>query len=301
VAYDQLSDESKAYDRDTSIEALKVIQALGYIMQPTHHHSTGNSTTSSSTSSTIPGSRTANTLMSATSSSMMDFDVEFGLAVADGDTYAPQPIATDDISLSPELNSLVELLAENTHDVWAKKRMEEGWVYGPQRNDPRKEHDGLVPYVYLTSDEKDMDRNTAVQTIKCILRCGLFGRSEDAQMARLEDATAAAMTVQKAKDAFMGRRGHKTYGSVTFADSPTHHHPSATPSVARASSVELPPTTSGSMPLTSTRLRTSLRRTPSLPSSGSPGVSFLTTDADATTPSHDNDQNDDDVQIHIQR
>ncbi|RLO07616.1 hypothetical protein DYB28_002420 [Aphanomyces astaci] len=172
VAYDQLSDESKAYDRDTSIEALKVIQALGYIMQPTHHHSTGNSTTSSSTSSTITGSRTANTLMSATSSSMMDFDVEFGLAVADGDTYAPQPIATDDISLSPELNSLVELLAENTHDVWAKKRMEEGWVYGPQRNDPRKEHDGLVPYVYLTSDEKDMDRNTAVQTIKCILRCG---------------------------------------------------------------------------------------------------------------------------------
>ncbi|RHY30105.1 hypothetical protein DYB32_004605 [Aphanomyces invadans] len=170
VAYDQLSEGAKAYDRDTSIEALKVIQALGYVMHPNHHSSSGSGGGGLPSSSSMEQS--TRRMFSSQSSSFMDIDVDFGVAVADGETYKPQPIMTDDITLSPELNSLVELLAENTHDVWAKKRMEEGWVYGPKRNDMKKEHDGLVPYVYLTSDEKDMDRNTAVQTIKCILRCG---------------------------------------------------------------------------------------------------------------------------------
>ncbi|KAF0686572.1 Aste57867_21632 [Aphanomyces stellatus] len=148
LAYSQLSDGAKQYDRDTSIETLKIIQALGYSMNP-------------SVSSSISGG-------DASAPSQVDF----GQPVAPGETYVPKPIATASIELSDELKSLVELLAENTHDVWAKKRMEEGWVYGPRRNDVTKEHDGLVPYVYLTAEEKDMDRNTAIQTVKCILRCG---------------------------------------------------------------------------------------------------------------------------------
>ncbi|KAF0700965.1 Aste57867_8535 [Aphanomyces stellatus] len=227
ITYEQLSEEAKQYDRETSMEALKVIQALGYVMNPAHNS----------------GSRMSS------QNSLMDIDVDFGEAVPEGETYVPKPILTDDIELSPELNSLVELLAENTHDVWAKKRMEEGWVYGPKRNDDKKEHDGLVPYVYLTPEEKDMDRNTAVQTVKCILRCGftfkhkehqpsakfkMFGRSEDVKTTHLDEATTVAMNIQKAKNAFLSRRNtHKTYGSVTFADKP----PMAPP--LRAASVDL--------------------------------------------------------------
>ena len=39
--------------------------------------------------------------------------------------YKPNPIDTSDIKLPQELEVLIEKLAENAHDVWAKKRMSE--------------------------------------------------------------------------------------------------------------------------------------------------------------------------------
>ncbi|RLN79549.1 hypothetical protein DYB28_003408, partial [Aphanomyces astaci] len=159
LSYGQLTDNAKQYDRESSIETLKVIQALGYAIHPKG-------------ASLHPPPASTTLAPSDDGGITQVWDVEFGVAAPQGETYVPKPITTTDIDLSSELTSLVELLAENSHDVWAKKRMHEGWVYGPRRNDATKEHDGLVPYVYLTSEEKDMDRNSAVQTVKCILRCG---------------------------------------------------------------------------------------------------------------------------------
>ncbi|KAF0756314.1 hypothetical protein AaE_004685 [Aphanomyces astaci] len=159
MSYGQLTDNAKQYDRESSIETLKVIQALGYAIHPKG-------------ASLHPPPASTTLAPSDDGGITQVWDVEFGVAAPQGETYVPKPITTTDIDLSSELTSLVELLAENSHDVWAKKRMHEGWVYGPRRNDATKEHDGLVPYVYLTSEEKDMDRNSAVQTVKCILRCG---------------------------------------------------------------------------------------------------------------------------------
>jgi hypothetical protein len=44
--------------------------------------------------------------------------------------------------------------------------MAEGWRYGPERNDERKEHPGLVPYMELPENEKEYDRQTALGTLK---------------------------------------------------------------------------------------------------------------------------------------
>lgn len=38
--------------------------------------------------------------------------------------YIPNPVNTSDVSLPEELNALVEKMAENTHEVWAKSRIE---------------------------------------------------------------------------------------------------------------------------------------------------------------------------------
>src|SRR5918996_6259059 len=35
--------------------------------------------------------------------------------------YTPQPIDTSEVQISEELRDLIELLARNTHDVWAQK------------------------------------------------------------------------------------------------------------------------------------------------------------------------------------
>ena len=64
------------------------------------------------------------------------------------------------------------MLAKNTHDVWARQRIAEGWRYGPQRDDSRKEHPGLVAYEELSDSEQEYDRNTALQTLQAIIALG---------------------------------------------------------------------------------------------------------------------------------
>lgn len=86
--------------------------------------------------------------------------------------YQPEPVDTSDVTVPEELMDLVEVMARNVHDVWAKSRMEEGWTWGKRRDDEHKKHPGLVPYDELTEEEKDYDRNTSLQTIKLILKLG---------------------------------------------------------------------------------------------------------------------------------
>lgn len=86
--------------------------------------------------------------------------------------YTPAPLDTRDIELPKELDELIEEMARNVHDVWAQGRIAEGWTYGEQRDDKRKTHPCLVPYEELPDAEREYDRQTAVQTLKLILKLG---------------------------------------------------------------------------------------------------------------------------------
>lgn len=86
--------------------------------------------------------------------------------------YTPQTIDTSHIKLSPDLEQLVEKLAQNNHDHWARKRMEEGWRYGPTRSEREKEHPDLVPYDQLPESEKEYDRKTVVEALRAIVALG---------------------------------------------------------------------------------------------------------------------------------
>ena len=87
-------------------------------------------------------------------------------------SYIPKPIDTSSVILSEEILDLCEKLAENTHEVWAKGRVEQGWRYGEERNDAKKETPCMVPYEELSESEKDYDRNTAIETLKLIVKLG---------------------------------------------------------------------------------------------------------------------------------
>lgn len=86
--------------------------------------------------------------------------------------YTPQPMDTSDIRLPEELNELIEQIAKNVHEVWAKNRIDEGWTLGAERNDELKQHPCLIPYEELSEIEKDYDRNTAISTLKLICKLG---------------------------------------------------------------------------------------------------------------------------------
>lgn len=86
--------------------------------------------------------------------------------------YYPRPIDTSDIELDGGIMQLAELLARNTHEIWAQERIEQGWRYGEFRNDEKKEHPCLVPYELLPESEKVYDRNSSMETLKAICSLG---------------------------------------------------------------------------------------------------------------------------------
>ena len=86
--------------------------------------------------------------------------------------YRPEPIDAKDIHLTEDLSDLRELLAKNTHDIWSKRRIEEGWTYGERRDDVKKTNPCLVEYENLPESEKEYDRSTSEETLKLILKLG---------------------------------------------------------------------------------------------------------------------------------
>jgi len=86
--------------------------------------------------------------------------------------YKPEPIDTSDVVLSDDLIELTEKIASNVHDVWAKGRISEGWKYGEVRDDKEKTTPCLVPYIELPESEKEYDRNTALETLRLIIKLG---------------------------------------------------------------------------------------------------------------------------------
>lgn len=86
--------------------------------------------------------------------------------------YEPSPITLDDVELSDDLTELQEAIAENAHEIWAKARTDQGWTYGPERNDQKKETPDMVPYCNLPEGEKLYDREMAMQTLKLVKKLG---------------------------------------------------------------------------------------------------------------------------------
>ena len=86
--------------------------------------------------------------------------------------YIPHPIDVQNVELDDELMELTEAIAENAHEVWAKKRRDEGWRYGAERNDKEKLHPDMVPYSELPEGEKYYDRDMALNTIRLVKKLG---------------------------------------------------------------------------------------------------------------------------------
>ncbi|MDR1780781.1 MAG: Ryanodine receptor Ryr [Tannerella sp.] len=86
--------------------------------------------------------------------------------------YRPKPAPADELMLPEGLQSLVELMAENVHDTWARQRIADGWRYGTKRDDEQKLHPCLVPYDALPDSEREYDRQTALETVRFIIAQG---------------------------------------------------------------------------------------------------------------------------------
>ena len=86
--------------------------------------------------------------------------------------YIPKPEDTSDVFLSQEILDMTEVIAKNTHENWAKNKLEDGWVYGAELDDDKKTHPCLIEYEKLSEEDKDYDRTTAIETIKLLIKNG---------------------------------------------------------------------------------------------------------------------------------
>ena len=87
-------------------------------------------------------------------------------------TYTPTPIDTSDIQLPDDLAGLIEQLSVNTHEIWAEKRLSEGWIVGAKRDDKKKTHPDLIPFEQLTKIEQDYDRDVVEAVLKAAVALG---------------------------------------------------------------------------------------------------------------------------------
>ena len=86
--------------------------------------------------------------------------------------FAPTPIDTSDVTLPEPVAQLTEVLARNTHNVWAQRKINEGWRYGPATDTAEKTHCHIVPYEELPESTKEYDRATALSALKSLLKLG---------------------------------------------------------------------------------------------------------------------------------
>ena len=60
------------------------------------------------------------------------------------------------------LEDNIEFLAEAEHDAWLEHKFRSGWVYGLPRDDDKKVHNALIPYIDLAETDKQKDRDAVL-------------------------------------------------------------------------------------------------------------------------------------------
>ena len=87
-------------------------------------------------------------------------------------TYTPAPLDTRDIELPKELDGLIEEMARNVHEVWAQGRIAEGWTGASSAMTNSRHILAWCPMRRCLMPNAEYDRQTAVQTLKLILKLG---------------------------------------------------------------------------------------------------------------------------------
>ncbi|XP_039637449.1 ryanodine receptor 3 isoform X5 [Perca fluviatilis] len=86
--------------------------------------------------------------------------------------YKPAPLDLSDVKLNAGQEVLVDKLAENAHNVWAKDRIKQGWTYGIQQDLKSRRNPRLVPYALLDERTKKSNRDSLREAIRTMVGYG---------------------------------------------------------------------------------------------------------------------------------
>ncbi|XP_057288094.1 ryanodine receptor 1-like, partial [Pezoporus wallicus] len=86
--------------------------------------------------------------------------------------YKPAPLDLAHVKLTPAQLTLVDRLAENSHNVWARDRVQQGWSYSTVQDIKEKRNPRLVPYHLLDEGTKSRNRESLGQAVRTLLGYG---------------------------------------------------------------------------------------------------------------------------------
>jgi hypothetical protein len=86
--------------------------------------------------------------------------------------YLARPIDDSSVKLPEDLDRITDRLAEKAHEIWAAKRLAEGWKLGPKKRRQPRRDPLLVPYAELPESEKQSDKDLVVGTLRAVLALG---------------------------------------------------------------------------------------------------------------------------------
>ncbi|XP_074985826.1 ryanodine receptor 3 isoform X13 [Caretta caretta] len=108
--------------------------------------------------------------------------------------YKPAPLDLSEVKLLPSQEVLVDKLAENAHNVWAKDRIKQGWTYGIQQDLKNKRNPRLVPYALLDERTKKSNRDSLREAVRTFAGYGYNIEPPDQELA---DQTVAKVSIDK--------------------------------------------------------------------------------------------------------
>ncbi|CAM4882414.1 unnamed protein product [Rotaria socialis] len=170
TSFDNLPPEDKQHNATTTIENLKSLLAYGYHIG----------------------------MEVKTDDRRLKY-IKLSATYTQSNGYRPQPLDLSNVVLSAKMDELVELLAENTHNVWAAGRIKDGFTYGISDvssfgntneshlqwtgtefglagrnllNPHNKRSPYLLPYSIIDDSIKKINRDTASEIVKTLLAVG---------------------------------------------------------------------------------------------------------------------------------
>ncbi|XP_030196348.1 ryanodine receptor 2 isoform X3 [Gadus morhua] len=119
-------------------------------------------------------------------------------------SYKPAPLDLSHVKLASAQEAMVDKLAENAHNVWARDRIGQGWTYGIQQDVKNRRNPRLVPYALLDERTKKSNKDSLREAVRTLLGYGynLEAPDQDHARADLDNVSAERFRVFRAEKTY---------------------------------------------------------------------------------------------------
>uniref|UniRef100_A0A8D0APV1 Ryanodine receptor 2 n=1 Tax=Sander lucioperca TaxID=283035 RepID=A0A8D0APV1_SANLU len=158
VEFSKLPEQERSYNLQMSLETLKTLLALGCHVGLADEHAV---------------EKVKSMKLSPT------YELSGG--------YKPAPLDLSHIKLTSTQEAMVDKLAENAHNVWARDRIRQGWTYGIQQDVKSRRNPRLVPYILLDERTKKSNKDSLREAVRTLLGYGYNLEAPDQDHAAQSD------------------------------------------------------------------------------------------------------------------